>query len=177
MHAPETRDGRRILCFVDVEESIARIGAETSVSQLLRVACRELAAQTDAEHVSISRAIGDLLVELAHHERTGRELPLELYLVSDYPLTRDVLESGEPRSAASTDPDADAAETELLERLGYDALLMLPLRSAGRSWGLVELYAGGGVDFHDEARARATALVAALERRLEVVERAGSTGR
>lgn len=173
MHGRQRRPEGHILSTVEVQESIARIGAETSVSQLLGVACRELAAQTDAERVSISRAIGDLLVELAHHARTGRELPLELFLVSDYPLTRDVLESGEPRSAARADPDADAAETALLERLGYDALLMLPLRSAGRSWGLVELYAGGGTGFHEDAQPRAAALVAALERRLEVVERAG----
>jgi GAF domain-containing protein len=157
---------------VGLDEAIRRIGAETAVSQLLGVACRELAAQTNAERVSVSRMIGDLLVELAHHERAGRELPLELYLVSDYPLTQEVLERGEPRSAARDDPAADAAETALLERLGYEALLMLPLRSAGRSWGLVELYAGSGVDFHDDAQKRSAAIVAALEQRLEVVERA-----
>jgi hypothetical protein len=48
----------------------------------------------------VSRVIGDLLVELAHHERAGRAVPLELYLVSDYPLTKEVLDRGEPRSAA-----------------------------------------------------------------------------
>ena len=153
-----------------IDQAIERIGAETAVSQLLGVACRELAAQTDAERVSVSRVIGDLLVELAHHERAGRQLPLELYLVSDYPLTREVLERGEPRSAALSDPDADAAETALLERLGYEALLMLPLRAAGRSWGLVELYAGSGVEFSEDSRERSAAIVSALEQRLEVVE-------
>jgi GAF domain-containing protein len=155
-----------------IDEAIERMAAETAVSQLLGVACRELATQTDAERVSVSRMIGDLLVELAHYERAGRTLPLELYLVSDYPLTREVLERGEPRTAARADPAADAAETALLERLGYDALLMHPLRAAGRSWGLVELYAGAGVEFDDEARRRSAAIVAALEQRLEVVERA-----
>jgi hypothetical protein len=159
--------------FVGVEQAIERIGAETAVSQLLGVACRELAAQTDAERVSVSRVIGDLLVELAHHERAGRELPLELYLVSDYPLTKEVLERGEPRAAARADPAADAAETALLERLGYDALLMLPLRSAGRSWGLVELYAAAGDEFAPDAHQRSAALIEALERQLEVVERGG----
>jgi GAF domain-containing protein len=156
---------------VGVEEAIERIGAETAVSQLLGVACRELAAQSGAERVSISRVIGDLLVELAHHERAGRELPLELYLVSDYPLTKEVLDRGELRSAEQADPGADAAETALLQRLGYDALLMLPLRSAGRNWGLVELYAGSGVEFRDDAQERSAAIVAALEQRLEVIER------
>ena len=173
MHGLQKSDGGHILSFVEVRESIERIGAETAVSQLLGVACRELAAQTDAERVSISRAIGDLLVELAHHERNGRELPLELYLVSDYPLTQEVLERGEPRSAARDDPEADPAERALLERLGYEALLMLPLRAAGRTWGLLELYAGSGIGFQDDAQARADAIVKALEERLEVVERAG----
>ena len=153
-----------------IDEAIERIGAETAVSQLLGVACRELAAQTDAERVSVSRMIGDLLVELAHHERAGRRLPLELYLVSDYPLTKEVLDRGEPRSAARADPGADAAETALLERLGYDALVMHPLRSAGRNWGLVELYAGSGVEFRDDVQECSAAIVAALERRLEIVE-------
>jgi hypothetical protein len=176
VHGLENRREAEILRIVGtagVSEAIERIGAETAVSQLLGVSCRELAGQTDAERVSISRVIGDLLVELAHHERAGRQLPLELYLVSDYPLTKEVLERGEPRSAARDDPDADAAETALLERLGYDALLMLPLRSAGRSWGLVELYAGSGIAFHPDAQKRGEAIVAALERRLEVVEQGG----
>lgn len=158
--------------MAEVESAIGRIDSGATVSQLLGVACEELAAQTDAQRVSVSRVIGDLLVELAHHERSGREIPLELFLVTDYPLTREVLERGEPRSAQRTDPGADAAETALLTRLGYDALLMLPLRSSGRSWGLVELYAGAD-GFRADAQARASALVAALGRRLEVVEAGG----
>lgn len=173
MHGLEKRDGGHILGFVELQDSIERIREETAVSQLLGVACRELAAQTAAERVSISRAIGDLLVELAHHERTGREVPLELYLVSDYPLTQEVLERGEPRSAARGDPEADEAETALLERLGYEALLMLPLRTGWRTWGLLELYAGSGVDFHDDAQERARPIVAALEERLQAVEHVG----
>jgi GAF domain-containing protein len=169
----ENRAEAGILRFVGVgiDEAIERIGAETAVSQLLGVACRELATLTDAERVSVSRVIGDLLVELAHYERAGRELPLELYLVSDYPLTKEVLERGEPRAAARTDPAADEAETALLERLGYDALLMHPLRSAGRNWGLIEIYAGSGIVFRDDVQERSAAIVAALERQLEVVER------
>lgn len=170
MHSLENGGASDILNGVtEVEESIGRLSGETTVSQLLGAACRELVAHTGAERVSVSRVIGDLLVELAHHERSGREIALELYLVSEYPLTREVLEQGEPRSAARDDPGADPAEAALLERLGYDALLMLPLRSSGRSWGLVELYAGAGA-FHPEAQQRAQTLLSALERRLEVVE-------
>ncbi|MEO5576464.1 MAG: hypothetical protein ABIR67_11655 [Gaiellaceae bacterium] len=55
------------------------------------------------------------------------------------------------------DPGPDPAEAALLERLGFDSLLMLPLRSHGQSWGLVEIY--GDVD-------RVGELVAVLEHRI-----------
>jgi GAF domain-containing protein len=52
-----------------------------------------------------------------------------------------VIDSGEPRVVLRDDPSADPAEAALLERLGLDSLLMLPLRSRGQNWGLVEIYA------------------------------------
>jgi GAF domain-containing protein len=95
----------------------------------------------DAARCSMSRIIGDLLVELSDHLRSGESRPLELFLVSDYPLTQEVIEAGEPRVVVRSDPNADPAEAELLGRLGFDSLLMLPLRSRGQSWGLIEVYA------------------------------------
>lgn len=125
---------------VDVAAAVERISAQESVSRLLAVASAELAELLDAQRVSVSRVIGDLLVELAHHERSGKELPLELFLVTDYPLTQEVIDEGVPRVVRRSDPGADAAEAALLDRLGFDSVAMLPLRSGGQSWGLVELY-------------------------------------
>jgi GAF domain-containing protein len=125
----------------DIDRSLEKIAAETSVSRLLNVTCTELADLLDASRCSISRIIGDLLVELSDYLRSGVEPTLELFLVSDYPLTQDVIDSGEPRIVQRSDPSADPAETALLERLGFDSLLMLPLRSRGQNWGLVEIYA------------------------------------
>jgi len=125
----------------EVELSLARIAAETSVSRLLHAACVEFVELLDASRCTISRIIGDLLVELSDHRRSGETHPLELFLVSDYPLTQEVIEAGEPRVVLRSDPNADPAEAGLLERLGFDSLLMLPLRSRSQSWGLIEIYA------------------------------------
>jgi GAF domain-containing protein len=125
----------------EVERSLERIAAETSVSRLLHATCVEFVELLDANRCSVSRIIGDLLVELSHHLRSGEAPILELFLVSDYPLTQEVIEAGEPRVVARSDPNADPAEAELLERLGFDSLLMLPLRSREQNWGLIEVYA------------------------------------
>ena len=125
----------------EVERSLERIAAETSVSRLLNATCVELVQLLDATRCSVSRIIGDLLVELSDHLRSGEQPTLELFLVSDYPLTQEVIEAGEPRVVARSDPNADPAEAELLKRLGFDSLLMLPLRSREQNWGLIEVYA------------------------------------
>ncbi|HUQ22440.1 MAG TPA: GAF domain-containing protein [Gaiellaceae bacterium] len=126
----------------EIELSLERIAAETTVSRLLHATCVEFVDLLEASRCSISRIIGDLLVELSDQRRSGDPRPLELFLVSDYPLTQEVIEAGEPRVVVRSDPNADAAEAGLLERLGFDSLLMLPLRSRGKNWGLIEVYAG-----------------------------------
>ena len=125
----------------DIDRSLEKIAAEKSVSRLLNVTCAELAGLLDASRCSVSRIIGDLLVELSEYRASGEPVTLELFLVSDYPLTQEVIDSGEPRIVLRSDPSADPAEAALLERLGFDSLLMLPLRSRGQNWGLVEIYA------------------------------------
>ena len=139
-------EGCRVALNARTAEGLAAarqsIGAETSVSRLLNVTCAELAALLDASRCSVSRIIGDLLVELSDFHRSGDPPTLELFLVSDYPLTQEVIDSGEPRVVLRNDPSADPAEAALLERLGLDSLLMLPLRSRSQNWGLIEVYAG-----------------------------------
>ena len=110
------------------------------MSRLLNATCVELVGLLDASRCSVSRIIGDLLVELSDHLRSGEVPKLELFLVSDYPLTQEVIEAGEPRVVVRSDPNADPAEAELLERLGFNSLMMLPLRSRGQNWGLIEVY-------------------------------------
>jgi GAF domain-containing protein len=156
----------------DVSPSLEKIAAERSVSRVLHVACGELVELLDATFASVSRVIGDLLVELSGYRRDGGEHPLELFLVTDYPLTQEVIEIGEARVVRRADPGADPAEAALLERLGFDSLLMLPLRSHGQSWGLVEIYADDRLFAEDEIESakaivdRVGELLAVLEHRI-----------
>jgi len=157
---------------LDIATSLQKIEAEESVSRVLHVACGELVELFDARFASVSRVIGDLLVELSGYRRSGEPHPLELFLVTDYPLTQEVISAGESRIVRRSDPVADPAEVALLERLGFDSLLMLPLRSHGQSWGLVEIY-GDDRDFAEdrihtarELLGKVGQLVAELEHRV-----------
>lgn len=138
---------------------------------MLHVACGELVQRFDASFASVSRVIGDLLVELSGYRRSGDAHPLELYLVTDYPLTQEVIDGGEPRIVRRADPGADPAEAALLERLGFDSLLMLPLRSHGQSWGLVEIYVDEDRVFEPEDVERAAQIVTRVGEVVAVLER------
>jgi GAF domain-containing protein len=124
----------------EVAGAIERMRAETSVSRLLHASCKELAALLDAQRTVVSRVIGDLIVELSDHD-ADEQHRRDLFLLSDYPLTQRLLEQNEPVVIVRSDRDADPAEVALLAQLGFGSVLMLPLSSRGKTWGLVEIYA------------------------------------
>ena len=144
------------------EQTAAKLGGETTVRGLLATTCEELVDLLGATACAVSRVIGDLLVGLDEHTLSAR--PLEYgheYLISDYPLTQEVVESGEPRRLSRLDADADPKEADLLEKLGFDSLLMVCLPSGGECWGLVEVYAEDARFDEDQAElARRLARVA-----------------
>jgi transcriptional regulator with GAF, ATPase, and Fis domain len=153
------------------EQSAAKVRAETTVRGLLATTCEELVALLDATACAVSRVVGDLLVGLDEHTLSGR--PLEHgheYLIPDYPLTQEVVESGEPRQVSRLDPDADQTEADLLAKLGFESLLMVCLPSGGACWGLVEVYTEKGrfADGQPEVVQRLARLVG---KRLEQLER------
>jgi len=113
----------------------------TSVAQLLGLTAESLANVLDVPACTISRVIGDLLVDLVQHEREGKPTRLgHGYLISDYPLTRAVIESRGPETVYAGDEDADEAEVSLLVELGFDSLLMLAIEAENGAWGLIEVY-------------------------------------
>ena len=124
----------------NVDEVVAALARADTMSRLLATACEGLTRLYEAQRTTISRTIGDLLVELRHHDVGNADAPLELFLVTDYPLTQEVIKQREPRTVLVGSPDADPAEAALMQRLGFQALLMLPLRSRGQNWGLVEVW-------------------------------------
>lgn len=151
-----------------VAAAAEQLRGAASVAELLGLTAESFVGVLDAPACTISRVIGDLLVDLVQHRREGRADRLgHGYLISDYPLTRAVIENRQPETVYTGDPDADAAETHLLGELGFDSLLMLPLEAEDAAWGLVEVY-GNGRRFEradvDLARAIATEAGAVLQR-------------
>jgi GAF domain-containing protein len=127
-----------------------RLRAETSVPGLLGTTARTFVELLDAPACTISRVIGDLLVDLFQHQRSGRAERLgHGYLISDYPLTRRVIEERRPHTVFQGDPEADPSEVRLLKELGYDALLMVAIEAEEGAWGLVEVYGDNGRRFED----------------------------
>ncbi len=129
-------------------------------AELLRATCAALVEVLGAEACAISRVVGDLLVDVAQYSRSGQTIALGYgYLVSDYPLTEEVLKERETRAVSLQDKKADPEEARVLREMGFDALLMLALRAGDRSWALVEVYDSGGRRFSRKDIAAANALV------------------
>ena len=160
----------RLVTSDSFARSSAALQAETTIRGLLGTACREAVRLLDASACAISRVIGDLLVGLDEHTTSARPLAHgHEYLISDFPLTRDVVESGEARWVSRLDSQADEHESALLAQLGFESLLMVCLPSSGSCWGLVEVYNDRGT--FDERQAelaeRLAAETGALLERLE----------
>jgi GAF domain-containing protein len=125
--------------------SAAALEAETTIRGLLGAACREVVELTGATACAISRVIGDLLVGLDEHTTSGRPLAHgHEYLISDFPLTREVVESSEPRWLSRLDENPEENEAALLAKLGFESLLMVCLPTSDGCWGLVEVYSEHG---------------------------------
>ena len=111
------------------------------LADVLARLAEELCARLDADACAISRVIGDVLIMVTERAPEGTTLQLgQGYLVSEFPLTAEVLETGNTVALTLDDPDVDEAEATILRELGYCALLMLPLVVDGARWGLVEVY-------------------------------------
>src|SRR6266576_2370721 len=128
-----------------------KLRAEKTVPGLLGATARAYVELLDAPACTISRVIGDLLVDLMQHQKSGKPHRLgHGYLISDYPLTRAVIEERRPRTVSQDDPEPDENELKLLRELGYDALLMVAIEGGEGAWGLVEVYGEKGRRFKDE---------------------------
>jgi GAF domain-containing protein len=101
----------------------------------------DLVDELHADACAISRVIGDVLILVAEraHDGTGLQQG-QGYLVSDFPQTAEVLQSGAPRALTLDDADLDSAEAFILREHGFGSLVMLPLELNGAAWGLVEVY-------------------------------------
>ena len=156
----------------EVAAAAERLRAETTVPALLSSSARSFAAVLRSPACTISRVIGDLLVDLIQHKDAAKPDRLgHGYLISDYPLTRAVIEERRPQTVYVGDPDADPAECALLAELGFDSLLMVALESDDSAWGLVEVYGEHGRRFKDDDVALAGELAREVSELLGRLER------
>jgi GAF domain-containing protein len=108
---------------------------------LLDATAQELVSRVDAQACAISRALGDVLIVVTNRSPHDRLLQLGAgYLISDYPLTAEVLETRQPRALTLEDDSVDPQEAAVLSELGFASLALLPLELHGLPWGLVEIY-------------------------------------
>jgi hypothetical protein len=154
---------------VDQRQALAlqALQSESTLPDLLHTATREFVEVVDGLACAISRLVGDVLIQVAEFALDGRTLVLgHGYLVSEFPLTKDVLERNEPRCTSVLEPEPEPSEAAILGEMGLDSLLMLPLASALGAWGLAEIYVNGR-QFTEEDVAVARPLAAAFGERLE----------
>jgi GAF domain-containing protein len=142
---------------------------ETTLPGMLHTTTRELVEVVDGLACAISRVVGDVLIQVAEYARDGRTLVLgHGYLISDFPLTDEALRQGRPHCLSLLDPDPDPREATLLNELGLDSLLMIPLPSPAGPWGLAEIYVNGR-RFDADDVARVGPIAAAFGERLAVL--------
>jgi len=174
-HTPEVagrgRRGRGEASIVaDAVSALRAIDAEETANGVCERLCKSLVFVVGATGCLASRIVGDLVVDTTDHALREVRLSEETaYRISDFPLTAEVLRTGQPRAISFAEGDVDPAEAFVLRDLGMNALLMLPLVVSGRQWGLVELYEMRLRTFGADEVAVAQLLVHQAERRLEVV--------
>jgi GAF domain-containing protein len=153
-----------------IESTAAALERETTVQGLLETACRELVEALDGKACAISRVVGDLLVLLVQYRPGDERLDLgHEYLISEYPLTAEAIALGEPRTVSVLDDAPDEKEAALLQRLGFESLLMVCLPVTGGCWGLIEVY-GEGSAFDEQQAALAEQVSALVGARLDTLE-------
>jgi GAF domain-containing protein len=131
------------------------------IAEVLEGTARALVDALDVAACAISRVVGDLLVDIVGYSRDRERLFLGYgYLISEYPLTREVLELRVARSLTVFDENVDEREAAILRELGYQSLLMLPLVCDAKAWALVEVYAIGRRKFGPRDLAVAEQIVA-----------------
>lgn len=121
----------------------------------------------DACSISLWDIPGNRLVSLGEYPDRGMVTAHPIYLLSEYPETRRVLETQTTVIVDAEDPAADPAEAAVLREEGHRLLAMIPLIAKGRSVGLVELMSAAVLPFDDGrlalARTMANEAAMALE--------------
>ncbi|MEK7786392.1 MAG: GAF domain-containing protein, partial [Chloroflexota bacterium] len=73
------------------------------------------------------------------------------YDLADYPTTRRVLETRQAVTLRITDPDVDPTECAFIKKMGFEAVLLMPLMARKDVIGLIELYPAPGTSPFSES--------------------------
>ncbi len=169
---PSERDrpGRRQAdsAVVDAIAASEAMWAVTTVEAVLERLCKSVTFVVGATGTLVSRVEGPRLADMVRHSIRDIDLGEDTaYLISDFPVTQEVLEAMSPRSISFLDDDLDRAEAFVLRELRMNCALLVPLVVHGRAWGLVEAYDMRMRRFAREDEAVARFLVSQAGRRLE----------
>jgi hypothetical protein len=147
-----------VICHVALAEALAG-GGTTSATDglpLIEAISRRLSGVMALDEVSgvtedVRTGIGADEVALSLWDRDADAVVTlstdswsptgEAFALSDYPVTRYVLEQQRALAVRRDDPGADPKEVALLESGGHRALLMVPIVARGRALGVLEVYA------------------------------------
>jgi PAS domain S-box-containing protein len=130
-------------------ETSAAVSSSLELNEVLSAVALHMARALGVSSCSISDwdpthdAVTTLAAEAVDPARKGTQLTGDIgerYLLADYPATAEVLHSRQPRALHVSDPDCDPAERGLLQAMGQQSLLLMPLVARDRVVGLVELY-------------------------------------
>jgi len=140
-------------------ESATVVSSMLELESVLQAIAQQLVKAIGANGCTLSRwnKVADTVSTWIEYRCPGYERTDSIgtsYSLPAYPATRQVLQSGRPLTVHSHDPNADAAESALMRRLGVSSLLMLPIVMGQEVLGLIELDDGTRVrDFTpDEIR-------------------------
>lgn len=143
-------------------EAFVRTHTWDQVGLLLDLACRDAVELLPADGCQIARLAEGLLVDAGSYSEQLVLADGHVSLVSDLPLTGRVLATRSPAIASLDDPDVDPSEAFVLETVGAQSVLLLPLLVDGRTWGLVEIFRTSPRPFNDADLALASIFAVAI---------------
>ncbi len=135
-------------------DTSAALSTTLNVDEVLHIIARQVTAILDVEGCAILTwdREQDALVTMLDYGRDQpdpvlweADPPGALYLLADYPASRQVLERRQPITIRVSDPDADPAEVRLMRAQGVQHLLMVPMIVRDKVVGMLEL-----VQIHEE---------------------------
>jgi diguanylate cyclase (GGDEF)-like protein len=148
---------------------ISRLTTVSNVDDIRYVAAL-IPAVLGGDDAAVSRVVPgeDCVEDISRH---GWSSPGERYRLSEFPATEYVLRTRTAGQVVVGDPASDPSEVALLERSGFQAVLMVPLVFGGQDVGLLELYRRHAMPWNNAEIERAQLLAHQLAAVLDLLAR------